>query len=102
MKESHRQSFRWAPHAIGLTSAKPKDYEQPSDPIEAPSHYALWLALKDGESPLQVGDVIEADSSDLRIYKYVGFEEVQWQVPEVKTPAAQDDPGPDPPLPAEP
>jgi len=31
-----------------------------------------------------VGDILEMDAGELRIYKYVGFEEAQWQVPEVK------------------
>jgi hypothetical protein len=83
MKESMRQQFRWAPHTIGATTVKPKDYE-PLREMEASSPYAVWMELKDTESPLQVGDVLESDSGELRIYKYVGFEEAQWQLPEAK------------------
>jgi hypothetical protein len=84
LRESVRQQFRWAPHTIGLTTVKPKDYEQVHS-LEAATPYAVWLTLKDSESALQVGDILESDSGDLRIYKYVGFEEAQWQLPEVKT-----------------
>ena len=87
MKESTRQQFRWAPHTIGITNAKPKDYE-PAASVEAPTPYAVWIQLKDSEAPLQVGDILESESGELRIYKYVGFEEAQWIVPEVK-PAAE-------------
>ena len=84
MKESVRQQFRWAPHTIGATLVKPKDYEQ-IQTIEASGPYAVWMQLKDSETRLQVGDILESDSGELRIYKYVGFEEAQWQVPEAKT-----------------
>jgi hypothetical protein len=84
MKESARQQFRWAPHTIGVTTAKPKDYE-PFYNVEASGPYAVWMELKESEQALQVGDILEADSGELRIYKYVGFEEAQWQLPEVKT-----------------
>ena len=83
MKESTRQQFRWAPHTIGVTSVKPKDYE-PASTVEAPTPYAVWIELKDTPEPLEVGDILEAESGELRIYKYVGFEEAQWLVPEVK------------------
>ena len=78
-----RQSFRWAPHTIGLTTVKPKDYEQAGS-VEAEGHYAAWTALKESETALQPGDVLESESGDLRIYKYVGFEEAHWQSVEVK------------------
>jgi hypothetical protein len=83
MKESARQQFRWAPHTIGVTVAKPRDYEQINS-IEAPGVYAVWMSLKDTEAPLLVGDILETEGGELRIYKYVGFEDAQWQVPEVK------------------
>jgi hypothetical protein len=94
MKESVRQQFRWAPHTIGITVAKPRDYELIST-IEAPGVYAVWMTLKDTEAPLQVGDILEMDTGELRIYKYVGFEEAQWQVPDVKpaVPAGASMPG---------
>ena len=84
MKESTRQQFRWAPHTIGVTSVKPKDYEA-AFTAEAGTPYAVWLQLKDTGDALQVGDILESESGDLRIYKYVGFEEAQWVVPEMKT-----------------
>ena len=87
MKESVRQQFRWAPHTIGITVAKPRDYEW-VDTVDAPGVYAVWMTLKDTETPLQVGDILEIEGGELRIYKYVGFEEAQWQMPEIK-PALQ-------------
>jgi hypothetical protein len=84
MKESARQQFRWAPHTIGVTRVKPKDYE-PASAIEALTPYGVWMFLKDSPEPLQVGDVLESDSGELRVYKYVGFEEAQWVLPETKT-----------------
>jgi hypothetical protein len=83
LKESVRQQFRWAPHTIGVTVVKPKDYEQVQT-VEASGPYAVWMTLKDSDSPLQVGDILESDGGELRIYKYVGFEEAQWQVVEAK------------------
>ena len=84
MKDSARQQFRWAPHTIGVSMVKVKDYE-PIETTEAASPYALWIRLNESGTPLQVGDVLESESGELRIYKYVGFEQAQWQVPEVKS-----------------
>jgi hypothetical protein len=84
LKESLRQHYRWAPHTIGVTAAKPKDYEQIAEG-EADSPYILWQNLQKTETPLQLGDILETETGELRIYKYVGFEEAQWQLPEVKT-----------------
>jgi hypothetical protein len=81
LREAQRQQFRWAPHTSGITIAKPKDYEKGGG-VEADSPYAAWLALRDAAEALQVGDILEAPSGDLRIYKYVGFEEARWFVPE--------------------
>jgi hypothetical protein len=86
MKESARHQFRWAPHTIGITNAKPRDYEL-TGTVEAPTPYGVWIALKDTPEPLQVGDILESESGELRIYKYVGFEEAQWVLPEMKTSA---------------
>ena len=93
MKESTRQQFRWAPHTIGVTHVKPKDYELTST-VEAATPYGVWMVLKDSPESLQVGDILESESGELRIYKYVGFEEAQWVLPEMKSgtetaPAAQ-------------
>ena len=83
MKDHVRQHFRWAPHTIGLSTIKPRDYEQ-TGAIDASGHYEAWSALKGTEDALQPGDVLESESGDLRICKYVGLEEAQWQIVEVK------------------
>ena len=92
MKDTARQQFRWAPHTSGVTFVKPKDYLA-GETITAPTPYAAWLALRDTPSPLRIGDVLEMPDGDLRIYKYVGFEEARWVVPEVK-PQEQTSPQP--------
>ena len=92
LKETQRQQFRWAPHTPGVTIVKLKDYE-PGALVEAASPYALWLALRGSENPLAVGDLLEAlgdlmevagvvPAGELRILKYIGFEEARWYVPE--------------------
>jgi hypothetical protein len=88
LKEAQRQHFRWAPHTPGVTIVKLKDYE-PGLVMEAASPYALWLALREGENAIAVGDVIEIAGDpggpvggELRIFKYIGFEEARWYVPE--------------------
>lgn len=90
MKDAPRQQFRWAPHVSGAANVKPKDYE-PSGEIEAENEYAAWALLRDSASPLAVGDLLELGSGELRICKYVGFEEARWFIPE---------PIPEPPPPA--
>ncbi len=91
LKENHRQQFRWQPHTPGLTHVKPRDYE-PGGTIEAGSEYAAWLRLREAGEPFQVGDLLEIEGASLRIYKYIGFEEVRWVVPE-QTPASVPDGG---------
>jgi len=117
MKQAQRQQFRWAPHTPGVTIVKLKDYE-PGQIMEAASPYALWLALRESENRIAVGDLIEVISEierqaasgenlgpapsgkvapratsgevptdrssrgELRILKYIGFEEARWYVPE--------------------
>jgi hypothetical protein len=88
LKDSHRQQFRWAPHTSGVTIAKPKDYAKGSV-VEAASPYAVWLSLRETEQPLQVGDLLEMEGGELRIYKYIGFEEARWFVPETAEAAAE-------------
>ncbi len=80
IKDAPLQQFRWAPHTAGLTIVKPKDYE-PGASVEAATAYAAWVALRDSGAPLNIGDILEAEDG-LRIYKYVGFEEARWFVPE--------------------
>jgi|SRR5580692_6498318 hypothetical protein len=81
LKDSHRQQFRWAPHTSGTTIVKLKDYE-PSSAVEGSSPYAVWLALRETEQALEVGDLVEVEGGELRILKYIGFEEARWFVPE--------------------
>ena len=80
MKDAPRQQFRWAPHTSGVSIIKPKDYE-PGETLEAPTAYAAWLALRSSERPLAIGDVLEWEGQ-LRILKYIGFEEARWWTPE--------------------
>jgi len=84
MKEMARASFRTAPHTAGLAQVKPKDYE-PGSSVEAASVYGAWADLSRSEQPLEVGDVLESADGSLKIYKYVGFEDARWILPEVKT-----------------
>ena len=83
MKDSPRQQFRWAPHVPGTATAKPKDFEQRGE-VEALNEYDAWRALRDASDPLMVGDLLESDTGQLRICKYVGFEPAQWVMPEIK------------------
>ena len=84
MKDLPRQQFRWAPHTSGVTVVKPKDY-QPGTDVDAPTPYAAWCALRGSDTPLDIGDILEAEG-ELRILKYVGFEEARWYVPEPAAP----------------
>ncbi len=77
MKDAPRQSFRWAPHAAGLTLVKPKDYQE-AGAIEASSPYAAWAGLNGSGEPLEVGDVLAPPEGDPLIFKYVGWERAQW------------------------
>ena len=87
LKEIPRQHFRWTPHTPGVAVVKLKDYE-PGPVIQAATPYALWLDLRGSDKAIAVGDLIEVvgDVSEqrgqLRIFKYIGFEEAQWYVPE--------------------
>lgn len=83
MKEAPRQQFRWAPHVSGNAGVKPKDYEEGGQ-IEAANEYEAWKLLRESETPLSVGDLLEAESGQLRICKYVGFDTAQWVLPELK------------------
>jgi hypothetical protein len=86
MKDNPRQHFRWAPHVSGAANVKPKDYEL-SGEVQADNEYAAWALLRSSERPLGVGDLLELPSGQLRICKYVGFEEARWIVPETAAPA---------------
>ena len=82
LKESHRQQFRWQPHTAGVSIVKPRDYE-PGGEVEAGSEYGAWGQLRDRGEPLEVGDLLEIEPGSPRIYKYIGFEEARWVLPEV-------------------
>jgi hypothetical protein len=87
LKDHLQQSFRLAPHVSGSANVKPRDYE-PGNLIEASSPYAAFFALKETAEPLNPGDLLESEGGVLRIYKFVGFEEAQWVLPEAKPEAA--------------
>ena len=80
MKEAPRQQFRWAPHVSGAASVKLKDYE-PAEEVDAENEYAAWQLLRTSEKPLEVGDLLETPAAELRLCKYVGFDEAQWFIP---------------------
>lgn len=81
MKDTPRQVFRWAPHTSGVSSLKPKDFE-PAGEVEGAGAYEVWTLLRGTERALDIGDVLESPSGEIRICKYVGFEEARWVVPE--------------------
>ena len=83
MKDHVRQNFRWQPHTSGAANVKPKDFE-PAASVESANAYSCWLELKDTQEALKVGDLLESEDGTLRIYKYVGFEDAVWILPEVK------------------
>lgn len=81
LRESQRESFRWAPHTSGVSTVKPKDYSE-QGATEAETPYDAWFRLKQMGQPLNVGDLLETPDGALRICKYVGFEEAKWLVAE--------------------
>jgi hypothetical protein len=83
LKDHLRQAFRSAPHVSGGAHVKPRDYE-PGENIEASSPYAAYFAMRETGHPLEVGDMLEAEGGALRICKFVGFEEAQWVISEMK------------------
>jgi len=84
MKDHVRQSFRWAAHTLGVANVKPRDYVEEEAAVDAASPYSAWMARKDTGSALEVGDLLQSDGGSLYIYKYVGFEEARWVLPEPK------------------
>ena len=91
LKDHLRQQVRFAPHVSGTALVKPRDYQplpegEPQDQVEAPSPYAAFFTLRDGGTPLEIGDLLEAEDGSLRIFKFVGFEDAQWVLPEPKLP----------------
>lgn len=90
LKDHLHHSFRLTPHVSGSANVKPRDYE-PGDSIDAPTPYAAFFALKETTAPLIPGDLLESEGGVLRIYKFVGFEEAQWVLPEAKPEAATEE-----------
>ena len=87
LKDHVRQNFRFAPHLSGTASVKPRDYEAADGEdavIEASSPYAAFFALREDPRPIQIGDVLECEDGSLRIFKFVGIEDAQWVLPEIK------------------
>ena len=84
MKDNPRQSFRWAPHTSGVTNIKPRDFDAAGE-IQAANLYDAWMSLRGTENALDIGDILESETGETRICKYVGFEEARWVFPEVKT-----------------
>lgn len=84
MKDAERQRFRIQPHTSGATMVKPKDFEERGS-INAPTPYTAWALLKESNDPLLVGDLLIAPNDEIRILKYVGFEEARWIIPDVKS-----------------
>ena len=83
LKDHLRQYFRHAPHVSGAASVKPRDYT-PGETVEARTPYAAYFDLRGTDSPLEPGDLLESESGDLRIFKFVGFEEARWVLPLVE------------------
>jgi hypothetical protein len=86
LKDHLRQQFRWAPHTSGVSTVKPRDYENDA-PVQALTVYAAWEQLRGSDRPLQVGDILEDESGGLHICKYIGFEEARWFVAVAAEPA---------------
>jgi hypothetical protein len=81
LKDHLKQSFRHAPHVSGAASVKPRDYS-PGGSIDAKSPYAAYFDLRGSSKPIEPGDLLESESGELRIFKFIGFEEARWVVPE--------------------
>ena len=89
LRDHLRQYFRNAPHVSGAATVKPRDYV-PGDAVEAKSPYAAFFELRAAAVPLEPGDLLESEAGELRIFKFVGFEEARWVLPEVKTEIKED------------
>lgn len=84
LKDHLRQQFRFAPHMSGTATVKSRDYA-PGEEITSSTPYAAFFAMKETGTPLEVGDLLETQDGILRIFKFVGFEEAQWLLPEAKS-----------------
>jgi hypothetical protein len=86
LKDHLRQYFRHAPHVSGAAGVKPRDYN-PGEAVEAKTPYAAYFDLRGSAAPLEPGDLLETENGELRIFKFVGFEEARWLLPEAKAEA---------------
>jgi len=84
LKENLRAHFRQLPHLSGVAQLKLRDYVEGVE-ITASNRYAAWQELKGTNDPLQIGDVMVEDGTDLFVMKFVGLEPAEWIVPEVKS-----------------
>jgi len=82
LKDGLRAQFRNATPKPGPLELHRRDYT-PGQEIEAASPYAAWKWSRDesGAEPIQVGDVLEAESGELLLCRYAGFEEARWRAP---------------------
>lgn len=87
LKDHLRQSFRHTAHVSGAANVKPRDYA-PGETVEARTPYAAYFELRGSARPIAPGDLLESESGDLRICKFIGFEEARWVLPESKTESA--------------
>ena len=99
MKETLRESFRWAAHTGGLAIVKSRDYE-PGGEVEAATPYAAWATLRYQGRALRPGDLLEnlredGSPAEMRIAKYVGFEPAEWLLPQQKPEIMSSSPGTD-------
>lgn len=78
LKDAQQEQFRWAPHTGGAALVRPKDYREDGW-VEATTPYAAWFLLRERGTALRVGDLLESEQGELRICKYVGFEEARWE-----------------------
>ena len=99
LKDHLRQSFRNAPHVSGAANVKPRDYS-PGDNIEAKTAYAAYFELRGSARPIEPGDLLESEAGELRIYKFIGFEEARWVLPDPRPEAATVASGEAAPIPA--
>lgn len=83
LKEHLRQSFRFAAHTSLVANVKPRDYT-PGGEVASKSPYSAFFELRSAATPIQPGDMLESEDGQLRIFKFVGFEEARWVLPEVK------------------
>ncbi|MGC8794836.1 MAG: hypothetical protein ACP5U2_15765 [Bryobacteraceae bacterium] len=78
LRDAQQEQFRWAPHASGPSVVRPRDYREDGW-VSAPTPYAAWFQLRQQGNPLRVGDLLESEAGELRICKYVGFEQARWE-----------------------